>query len=137
MTLALLFNLNLDAGVSINPELVNAFISTDGTTLTLEISETVTFGAGGNGGVALAATGGSVIATYASGGTTPTLVYSLDRTLSYGESVTVSYIQPGNGIEAVDDSFDLASFGPSSVSNLSRINRPLAAVAGRFRRRCL
>jgi hypothetical protein len=100
------------------PTMSSATIGTSGTTLTLGMDETCSIGAGGNGGVTLSASGGAVTATYSSGSGSSSLVYNLSRTINQGETVTVSYTQPGNGIEDTSGN-DLATFSNSAVTNNS------------------
>lgn len=116
--------LNLEAA---NPFFVNASIAADGDSISITFNEAVTFGAGGNGGIVITASGGASTATYSSGDTTDTLVYSLSRTIQAGETVTLSYTQPTDGIEAVDDNQDMASFSDEVVTNQSSVG---AAVGG-------
>lgn len=101
------------------PTLSSATINTAGTQLTLTFTASVSIGAGGNGGVTLSLSGGAVTATYASGSGSNTLVYNLSRTVNSGETGTVSYTQPGNGIEATTGGADVATFSGSSVTNSS------------------
>lgn len=100
------------------PTLSTAVIPTAGTTISLAFSEAVTFGAGGNGGWSLTMSGGAVTPTYASGSGTATLVYSLSRTIEVSETGTISYTQPGNGVEDTSGN-DLVSLGPTSITNNS------------------
>jgi len=100
------------------PEFSSASIPAAGTTISIVMDEATEFGAGGNGGVTLSASGGAVTATYSSGETTTTLVYSLSRTIGVGETVTVSYTQPGDGWEDAAGN-DVVSFSGRSVTNSS------------------
>jgi len=97
------------------PVLVSANVAADGTTLSLVFSRAIT--ATINTGVTVNPSSGAATATYASGSESTTLVYTLSRTVTQGATITVSYTQPGNGLEATDDATDLASF-----SNVSAIN---------------
>lgn len=101
------------------PTLSSAVIPTGGTTITLNFSESCTTGAGGASGVTLSPSGGAATATYSSGSGSSAYVYSLSRTINVGETVTISYTQPGDGIEATDDQVDVASFSGSAVTNNS------------------
>ncbi len=96
------------------PTLQVALIPKAGTTLVLAFNEAVKFGAGGNGGFALTMSGGAVTATYASGTTTTVLTYTLSRTVAAAETGTITYTQPGNGVEDIAGN-DLASIGATSV----------------------
>ncbi len=81
------------------PTLTSATILTGGTTLVLAFSEAVGPGAGGSVGWALSLSTGSVTASYASGSGTSSLTYNLSGTVVTSTTGTVSYTQPGNGIE--------------------------------------
>lgn len=110
------------------PGLSSATISSNGTTLTLVFTASVQNGAGGNAGVTITVSGGgSQSATYSSGSASTTLVYTVPIAYS-GQSFTVSYVQPGNGIEATSDGTDVASFGPVSGTNNS--TQTLAVTGG-------
>lgn len=100
------------------PTVSSAAIASSGTSFTLTLDENVSFGAGGNGGLTLSATGGAVTATYSSGAGSNVLTYGLSRTIAPSETVTRSYTQPGNGIEDVAGN-DLASFSGQAVTNNS------------------
>ncbi len=95
--------------------LVSAVIQPDGLVLILVFSAPVSFGAGGNGGFALTASGGASTATYASGSGSDTLRYSLSRAVARSETVTLAYTQPGNGVEDGDGA-DLSSFSGTAVT---------------------
>lgn len=95
--------------------------------LTLTFSASVSIGAGGSGGITLSATNGTVTAaiTDAAATTVPhvsglpgtTATYRLSRAIRVGETVTVSYTQPGNGLEATSGGADVASFSGAAVTN--------------------
>lgn len=102
------------------PILVSATI--DNTTLTLDWSTSCTTGAGGNGGVTLTAAGGALAPTYDSGSGSARYYYTLSRTPASGEVISVSYVQPGDGIESTLDQTDLASFSLQPVTNNSTGN---------------
>ncbi len=101
------------------PLLSSTAIPSAGTTVVLTLSRSCTTGTGGAGGVTLAASGGAVTATYSSGSGSSAYTYSTSRTIGVGETVTVSYAQPGNGIEGTSGGVDLASFTAQSVTNNS------------------
>jgi hypothetical protein len=102
------------------PLRVSAIIPAGGTTIALAHDIPVKFGAGGNAGLTLTMSGGAVTLTYASGSGTTTLVYNLSRTVNAGETSSgISYAQPGNGIEAVAGSVDLANYTAQAVTNNS------------------
>lgn len=104
------------------PALLSAVLGTDGETLTLGFSETVSIGAGGSGGLNVDAstTGNDIAGAYSSGDGTDTLVYTLASTVVIGETVDVDYIQPGDGVEDVGGT-DLASISSFSVTNNSAV----------------
>lgn len=101
------------------PTLSTATIAANGTTLTLVFSETVAIGAGGAGGMSVTgSTSGSVAATLG----TPsgnTIVCTLASSIKIGETFTVSYTQPGNGIEdgAGNDLATVAGWNTSVTNN--------------------
>lgn len=99
------------------PTLASASVNSAGTQLTLNWSASCTNGAGGSGGVTISATGGASTPTYSSGSPGSAFVYTLSRTITAGETVTVSYTQPGNGIEATTGGADVASFSSQPVTN--------------------
>ncbi len=98
------------------PEMDSNQVTPSGVGLQIFFSEIVTFGAGGNGGFVVNASGGAVNATYSSGAGTTGLVYLLDRTISSWETLTLDYTQPGNGLEDVAGN-DLATFSAESLTN--------------------
>lgn len=102
-------------GDAVPPTVSSRTIPSGGTTAVFVFSEPVVFGAGGNSGFTFSLSGGAVTATYASGSGSSTLTYSLSRTVSAGETGTVSYTQPGNGIEDTAGN-DLATFGATSIT---------------------
>jgi hypothetical protein len=92
------------------PALVNAVIPVAGTTLQINFTESVKFGAGGNTGFTIAMSGGAVTLTYSSGENTSTLIYTTSRTVNTGETCSdFDYTQPTNGVEDQAGN-DLASF---------------------------
>lgn len=107
----------------------SAAITGAGDTLTLTFSEAAAIGAGGNAGWTIAPSGGAATLTYASGDTTRFLVYNISRTIAVGETGTIAYTQPGNGIEAVGDGADVATIAsrafqgltPAPVSSVSAV----------------
>lgn len=101
-----------------SPTLSTATIQTDGIVLKLDFNEIVKVGTAGGNNFTLSASGGAVTATYSSGSNSTSLYYALSRSIAPSETVTISYTQPGNGIE---DAFhnDLATFSGTSVTNSS------------------
>lgn len=112
------------------PAVSSATINSAGTSLTLNLSESCTTGGGGSGGVTLSASGGAVTASYSSGSGSTAYVYTTSRTILIGETVTVSYTQPGSGIESTDDQTDLASFSGTSVTNNSTQTATITPARG-------
>lgn len=105
------------AVVIVYPVITSAVVETNGTTWTLNFSEAVTIGAGGNGGFTVATSAGTApTLTYSSGAGTAALVYTGSRAMTYFEFGTISYVQPGNGVEDLDGN-DLASFSTYSFLN--------------------
>jgi hypothetical protein len=100
------------------PTVSSATIPVGGTTITLAFSEAVSVGAGGNGGFTVSLSGGAATLTYSSGSGSSSLVYTISRTVNQGETGTISYTQPGNGIEDTSGN-DLATFSNSAVTNNS------------------
>lgn len=100
------------------PTLSSATIGSSGTSITLAFSESVLVGIGGNAGFTLSLSGGSATLSYASGSGSSSLVYNISRTIYSGETGTISYTQPGSGIEDAAGN-DLASFSNSSITNNS------------------
>lgn len=123
MSLALLYWLNLDEAAPdvTAPTVSSANLAADGLELTIVLSEACTIGAGGSTGFTLVATGGNAALTYASGDTTDTFVFTSARALSSTETATLTYVQPGNGLEDAAGN-DLASFSGQAVTNNSTVN---------------
>lgn len=99
--------------------LLSVNVPASGTTIRIGFSTAATIGAGGNGGFAVTLSGGACTLTYASGSGTPTLVYTTSRTVAPGETGTLAYTQPTNGVEDSQGN-DLASFSGVSI-NIPRI----------------
>lgn len=111
-----------DGGDTTPPTVSGATINSAGTAVTVSLSEPVSIGAGGSGGLALTMSGGPVTLTYSSGSGTAALVFTTSRIIGIGETVTsgLNYTQPGNGIEDASGN-DLASFtGTSLINNSSQ-----------------
>ena len=101
------------------PTLSTATINSAGTSLSLGFSASQTTGASGNSGVTISASGGACSVTYSSGSGSSTYVYTLGRTINLGEVVTVTYTQPGAGIQNTTGAANLLSFSGTSVTNNS------------------
>lgn len=112
------------------PTLVSSVVSTLGTLLSDTYSSAVQFGAGGNGGHTITTTGAATTLTYLSGSGTVTLSYMLSRTVLPAETLTVSYTQPGAGLQAVGfGNTAVASYSGSAVTNNSTVGS-LQGVVG-------
>lgn len=105
------------------PAAVSAEIRPSGLELWLTCSEVVGFGAAGTGGLALSASGGPATLTYAAGAGNAVLRYAISREIAAGETATLSYVQPGDGIQDADGD-DLASFADLAVANNSEVAGP-------------
>lgn len=99
--------------------LLSATIPAAGTTVRIGFATAASIGAGGNGGFTVTLSGGAATLTYASGAGTPVLVYTISRTVAQGESGTLAYVQPGDGVED-SQGVDLATFSGRSI-NISRL----------------
>jgi hypothetical protein len=111
------------------PALVSAQIPAAGTTLEITFTESVKFGAGSHTGFTIALSGGAATLTYASGENTPTLVYTINRTVDSGETCSdFDYTQPTNGVEDIAGN-DLASFSNQHalVTNNSTVGADVTA----------
>lgn len=125
MSLALLYQLNLEDAAPdiVAPEFISATVAADGDSVTIGLSESVSFGASGNTGFTLTPTNGgaAVNLSYSSGSGTSSLVYTTSRTLSSTETFTTGYTQPGDG--AQDGSANLlATYTGQAVTNNSTQN---------------
>lgn len=102
------------------PTFSSAVLDTDGTTLTLGMSASTSVGGGGSGGiVATGSTSGALAGTYSSGAPGTSLVYTLPSSIKSGETVTLAYTQPGNGLEGTTGGADVATVSGTSVTNNS------------------
>lgn len=105
-------------------------VAPDGDSIVFYFNVPVTFGAGGDGGFTTSLSGGACTLTYSSGDTTTTLVYTTSRTIDiFSESGTISYTQPGDGIESVADNIDLESVSGVAITGFIA----LANAVGRSR----
>ena len=99
------------------PTLSSVTIGAAGNQLTLSFNETVSIGLGGNGGWTINMSGtGTETLTYASGSGSTALVFNISRVIAAGETGTVSYTQPGNGVEDTSGN-DLQSISNRAVTN--------------------
>lgn len=104
------------------PTVTSATIQADTvgiTTMSVNFSESVT--KTGSGNITVSPSGGASTAAYLSGSPSGTLTYSLSRQILSGETVTRSYTQPGNDIEATTGGIDLATFTTQAVTNNSTV----------------
>jgi hypothetical protein len=109
------------------PTVSSASINSAGTSLTVTLSETCANGSGGSGGWTISVNGGSgQTATYSSGSSSSSFVFTVPTVYS-GQTVTVSYTQPGNGVEDTSGN-DLATVSGTSVTNNSTQVAPGATV---------
>jgi len=115
------------------PAFSSASVATDGTTLTVVFGEATVVGSGGSGGMTISVDGGGAqTATYSSGSGTTSLVYTVPTVYS-GETVTVSYTNPGDGLEDAAGN-DVATISAESVTNSStQTEAPAASGAGTLR----
>ena len=103
------------------PTVVSSSINAAGTQFAIVMSEAVAFGTGGTGGMSVTSAGGTVtLGAHSISGSTITWPIT-NRLIGQGESLTRTYAQPGNGIEATDDGQDLASFSGSFITNNSTV----------------
>lgn len=112
--------------VDLSPTQLSATINTAGTQITFGYSENVDFNS--VGGYVLSLTGGAATLTYVSGDGSTSLVFSLSRVVYQGEVGTLSYTNPGNGIEASSDGTDVGDFFGLSVTNNSTQTAPTVPV---------
>ena len=97
------------------PSLTGATIGSNGTSLTLGFSVPVVYGTGGSGGWTISASGGAATLTPTANPTT----FTVSRPIATGETGTISYVQPGNGVEAVTGGGDLATLTSFAFNNQS------------------
>lgn len=101
----------------VDPEFVSAGINTAGNEVTFAYNKPVQIGAGGSGGAT--ASGGITLTFDRVSGST--VVFTTSRIISEGEAVTVSYVNPGNGIEAVSNGNDVPNMTDVEASNSSSV----------------
>jgi hypothetical protein len=107
------------AAEDVTPPTLSSFtIQAGGTTAIAAFNESVTHGAGSTGGWTSSLSGGACTITYASGAPGTTLTYNLGRTVYKGETGTIAYTQPGNGVEDSAGN-DLATVASLSITNSS------------------
>jgi hypothetical protein len=103
------------------PTLSSATLGTDGTTLTLVFNQSVDIGVGGSGGfdIDVSDSTQNIACTYSSGSGSTTLIYTAGQALWSGATLNLDYAQPGDGVEATDDGFDVLTFADASITNSS------------------
>jgi hypothetical protein len=102
------------------PTVTSASINAAGTQLTLNFDETVSANTVSGLTLAVGSPGAPVTVTgVASGSGTASVVFSLSRVIGVGQTLTRTYVQPGNGIEDTAAGNDLANFTTQSVTNNS------------------
>lgn len=103
------------------PEITSISVGTDGVTLAVNMSEVVTGGTLGNGGITLSGfSGGAVTAAYASGSGSSTLYYTLSREIQFDEGDgDGAYTKPGSAFVEDAAGNDLASISGITVTNYS------------------
>lgn len=101
------------------PSIVSVTINSAGTSIALLYSSAVRIGVSGAGGHTLTMSGGAVTMSYVSGGDTSTLNYSLSRAVSIGETGTLAFLQPSNGIESLATGADVVTFSGQALTNSS------------------
>lgn len=113
------------------PVLSSATVDSGGTNLADLFSLSTSTGAGGSGGMKLTINSVDYPGTYASGSGSTTYNFTVGKVYQ-GATATVTYTQPGNGLEATSDGTDVASFGPTSVTNNSTqtLSAPSSLTAG-------
>jgi hypothetical protein len=97
------------------PLLVSAVIGAAGNTLVATFDEAVQVGSG-TPEFTVTASAGSTTATYASGSPAESLTFNVARVIGTGETASISYTQPGNGLESLLGD-DVESFTNYPVTN--------------------
>jgi hypothetical protein len=112
------------------PTILSTVLEADGQTFTLTGSENLNTGVSGIGGfVVTGSTTGADDLVYSSGDGTDTYIFTAaDQTFIAGETVTLAYTQPGDGMED-DDGGDMASFSDASVTNNSEQSSESSPIA--------
>lgn len=101
------------------PLIVSASINAAGNKLQIRYDRDMTSGAGGTGGITITTTLGKSVTAYSSV-SGAVVEYDTESILST-ETVTASYVQPGNGFEALSDGADAPSFTNIAVQNASTL----------------
>lgn len=123
----------LDPTPASYPTLSSAAIGTDGTTLTLGWSESVSQGSGyadSQLDLDASTTGNDIALTYSSGDGTATWVYTTGSTIQSGETIDLDFDGTANSIEdAAGD--DLQAIVSASVTNNSTQSAAITCTGGR------
>lgn len=114
---------------SAGPTVASATVNAAGTSLTIEFTASCTNGAGGAGGMVLYVNGTPVSTTYSSGSGSTTYVYTVP-VVGVGATLSLSYTQPGNGIESTVGGVDVDSFSGLGVANNSTQQQPAVMSNG-------
>ena len=104
-------------GIATIPTLTSATIGANGVTLALGFSVPVTYGSGGSGGWTISAFGGAATLTPTASPTS----FTISRPISIGETGTISYVQPGNGVESASGG-DLVTLSGFAFNNQSTVD---------------
>jgi len=97
------------------PEEQSATVTTAGNQIAVAINKPVVIGAGGSGGFTVSS---DFTVTY-SAMSGSTVLLNPSRTINEGETFTITYVNPGNGVEDASGN-DLASFSALAVTNYSQ-----------------
>ena len=114
------------------PTVSTSVVVAAGNQIQINFNEPVSIGTGGSGGWTLTMSGGAVTMS-AGSASGSTVTYTTSRVINGGETGTVSYTQPGNGIEdsAGNDLATISSGTPLTVTNNStqgRVATPAIAL---------
>jgi hypothetical protein len=109
------------------PVLSSATVQATGTTIVLVMSVPTDFQSGDAANWTFTMSGGAVTMSSPSGSGTSTITCTLSRTINAGETGTIAYSQPGNGVEAVTGGADMVSFSGFTVTNSSTVGGDVAA----------
>ncbi len=101
------------------PSVASLSIPTGGTTLAIVWNQSASIGVGGSTGFTLAASAGAMTGTYSTGAPGTTTTLTLSRTAVSGETIQLSYTNPGNGFEGTTGGIDVANFSGLTVFNQS------------------
>jgi hypothetical protein len=102
------------------PTLQSATVIPAGNQLSLTFDKPVQAGSGGSAGWTLGVSPTASVGSVLTGIGTATLTYAITgRLINAGESLTLTYSQPGSGIESVASGTDLAAISSKPVTNNS------------------